>query len=393
MPPATITTLRQNHKPQDTDIRWMHRALTLAHLGIPRAMPNPYTGALIVCNGHLVSEGYHTQPGAPHAEALAIQRAHQRGADLTQCTLYVNLEPCSHQGRTPPCTLAIRESGIPRVVYSLDDPNPRVHGKTQLKQWGITVQTGILHNESWWLNRRFWVFHQQQRPYIILKWAEAPSAIVGTATRPLPITPSFQPVLHWWRQCEGAILIGYQTALTDNPRLTVRYPPLWRQPLRILLDPNGQLPLTLNLFRSHSPLLIVTGNPQARYPLGEVLYLPDIHRPLYKSAPRWLPKLLEYLHQREILSILVEGGPSTHNLFLQNDLWDELRILQGSIPSGTNTPRQAPPLPATAHLLAHTTCLNTHVWLYIHRRWRTFVPKQRFSDQTLFLPGTFPFLP
>ncbi len=304
----------------------MRRCLQLARLGKGTALPNPYTGAIIVQKGRIIGEGWHRAPGTAHAEVVAIENARQRGYDLTRpgTTLYVNLEPCVHYGRTPPCVSAIVQAGIPRVVFAHRDPNPRVNGNglQQLREAGVEVIEGVLEEEARWLNRRFITFQERQRPYVILKWAQTVNGFMAPAhsgsywiTHPLA-----RQLVHKWRAEEMAILVGYRTALNDDPRLTVRY---WkgRNPIRVVLDPKGELPPTLSIFDDQASVFwVLDKQATPAWHKDHVTVL----RINYRA--HWVEELLGHLYDHQIVSLLVEGGAATLQAFQKANLWDEARI-------------------------------------------------------------------
>lgn len=305
----------------------MSRALELATLGRGFVAPNPMVGCVIVHddgpNARIIGEGWHQRYGEAHAERNAILLV--KPADnhlLPGSTAYVTLEPCSHYGEQPPCADLLIEKRIGRVVVCNHDPNPLVAGRglQKLRDAGITVETGVSEARGRWLNRRFFTFMEQQRPYVILKWAETADGFIGgTDKRPVTISgPIAQRLNHRWRTEEDAILVGTTTALTDNPRLNAR---LWpgRNPTRLVLDRHQKLPASLHLFDGSQPTIHFTN---------------DLLRPFT------LPQLLTDLHQREIQSVIVEGGAATIQGFIDADLWDEARIFcsLNRLRNGTKSP-------------------------------------------------------
>ena len=250
------------------DEKYMHRCLQLAANGIQGARPNPMVGAVIVANGRIVGEGYHVRCGEGHAEVNAF--ASVRPEDevlLKDATIYVSLEPCSHYGKTPPCADLIIKKGVKRVVVGTIDPFAEVQGRgiKKLKDAGIEVVVGVLEEECQWLNRRFFTFHREHRPYIILKWAQTANGFIDEDGKALQISNEQTRMFsHQLRAEEDAILVGHTTDVREHPQLTVRH---W-----------------------HGP------NPQ-RIVLTH-------HRPL--------PQLMDDLYQHGIQSLIVEGGCQTH---------------------------------------------------------------------------------
>lgn len=326
---------------------FMRRALELATLGRGHVSPNPMVGCVIVHENRIIGEGWHQRYGEAHAERNAL--ASVRPADahrLTESTVYVTLEPCSHYGKQPPCADLLIEKQIKRVVCCNDDPNPLVAGRgfAKLRAAGITIETGMLAEQGRDLNARFFTFFEQQRPYIILKWAEtADRYVAGPGGKPVQISgPLSQRLVHRWRSDEAAIMVGTNTARTDNPRLNVRLVP-GTNPTRIVIDKRLQLPGTLNLFDDSQPTLGY--NFIRTKTVGQTSYIQ-----LSPDKP-FLPQLLNDLHQRQIQSVLVEGGTTLLNSFMDAGLWDELRVFRspttlGGGQSGAPSPAGAVQAPA-----------------------------------------------
>lgn len=313
--------------PDDHSI-YMQRCIQLAMLAMGRTLTNPMVGCVIVHNGQIFAEGYHAGFGLPHAEAEALSRVKNHGL-LNESLLYVNLEPCCHHGKTPPCTDAIIRSGIKRVVVAMEDPFPAVAGEgiQALRKAGIDVTCGILDAEARHLNRRFITYHNVRRPYVVLKWAQSADGYTGSSHQEIRISSDDSLELtQRWRSEEHGILIGAQTALTDNPTLNVRH---WNgpQPVRILFDPNGRCSGAshLTLFDGKSRTLVLTGDGEATYPNAEVIPFNDFEKPAQAINTA--------LHHAGIVSLLVEGGSRLHTLFLKEEVWDECRIISNPIRS------------------------------------------------------------
>jgi diaminohydroxyphosphoribosylaminopyrimidine deaminase/5-amino-6-(5-phosphoribosylamino)uracil reductase len=305
---------------------YMQRCLQLALLGLGRTRTNPMVGCVIVRENRIIAEGYHSGFGLPHAEADALSKV-KDPALLSECTMYVNLEPCCHQGKTPPCTDAIIQSGIKRVVVAMEDPFPAVAGEgiRMLRRAGIDVTCGLLDMEARQLNRRFITYHSEKRPFVVLKWAQSADGFTGSTEKEIRISSSDSLELtHSWRSEEHGILIGSQTALTDNPSLNVRH---WNgpEPVRILFDPNGRCSSVshLTLFDGKSRTLVLTADSEASYPNAEVISLNGGSKPVHAITTA--------LHESGIASILVEGGSRLHSLFLNEGIWDECRIITNPI--------------------------------------------------------------
>jgi len=310
----------------------MQRCLDLARNGLGSVAPNPMVGAVIVHNDRIIGEGFHTGYGKPHAEVEAVNQVKDQSL-LPDSTLYVNLEPCNHQGKTPPCTNLILDKGIGKVVIGQTDPNSTADGGIdRLRGRGVDVVTGALEQESRWFNRRFNTFHEQKRPYLILKWAQTTDGFVDTMRnkpdnqRPTWITDeACRRLVHKWRTEEQAILAGSQTILLDNPQLSVRD---WtgNNPLRITIDRNSRL--TMGDLRS--PLRILDGEiPTAIYTCTNRKNRPNLEFiRISPDEPVW-PQVLADLYNRNIQSVLIEGGPTLFETLIRENLWDEARLFIG----------------------------------------------------------------
>ncbi|WP_019989712.1 bifunctional diaminohydroxyphosphoribosylaminopyrimidine deaminase/5-amino-6-(5-phosphoribosylamino)uracil reductase RibD [Rudanella lutea] len=320
---------------------YMTRALELATLGRGFVSPNPMVGCVLVYDDRtgprIIGEGWHQRYGGPHAEVNAIRSVRPEDEHLLpQATAYVTLEPCSHYGKTPPCADLLVEKRVGRVVVCNDDPNPLVAGRglNRLREAGITVETGVLAERGRELNRRFFTQMEQQRPYILLKWAETSDGFIGgPGGQPVSISgPLAQRLVHRWRAEEPAIMVGTNTARNDNPRLNVR---LWQgpNPTRIVIDKMGTLPQSLHVFDGAQPTLCYTytGAP-ADTPATFVTLSP---------GKDFLSQLLPDLHSRHIQSVLVEGGVALLSSFIQANLWDEMRVFRSPRMLGAGVPAPA----------------------------------------------------
>lgn len=306
---------------------FMQRCLDLALLGMGDVAPNPMVGCVIVHDGIIIGEGYHQKFGQPHAEVNAI-RSVKNPELLTLSTIYVSLEPCSHFGKTPPCSDLIIENRIPHVVIGTIDPFAKVAGKgiERMKNAGISVEVGILENECRELNRRFFTFHEKKRPYILLKWAQTLDGFIDTdrteTQHPTWITNAFaKRLVHKQRSEESAILIGTNTAEFDNPALTVRE---WtgNQPIRMALDRTGRLNSGLHIFDQKAPTWVFSG---MKHPDAENLKFIALD-----FGRNILPQMLSELYNRDVLSVIVEGGSVLLNSFLNTGLWDEAFVYTGN---------------------------------------------------------------
>lgn len=310
---------------------FMQRCLDLAAQGIGNVAPNPPVGAVIVYQNRIIGEGYHQQYGQAHAEPNAINSVLPQDKHLlSQSTLYVSLEPCAHFGKTPPCSDLIIKTGIPKVVIASPDPFELVNGQgiEKLRAAGIEVTIDILQTEANWLMRRFLTYHQHQRPYIILKWAQTANHFIAPTNKQQQwISNSFAKMLtHRWRTEEQAILVGTNTALADNPQLTAR---LWigKQPLRLVIDRYGRLQnKPLHLLDNSLPTVVFTQtHPNQNVNQANLQYIPINfeHQPLQQ--------ILHFLYQQKIQSVIVEGGAALLNSFIDANLWDEARVFTAPI--------------------------------------------------------------
>ncbi len=300
---------------------YMRRCLQLAAMATGHTSPNPMVGAVVVYNNRIIGEGYHHRCGEPHAEVNAIASVQDKSL-LAQSTIYVSLEPCSHYGKTPPCCELIIASGIPRVVVGCLDPFPQVSGRgvARLRECGIDVVVGCLEKECLALNRHFITSQTKGRPYITLKWAQSADGYIDRQrSTDEPATRLSNDITRTWahrlRATHDAILVGTNTAITDNPSLTTRH---WsgHNPLRITIDRNGRIPAHASLFDGSTPTLVLGKNGTTTN--AEFIPLQPDTDPINT--------LLDILSQRNIQSILIEGGSTILQAFIDADLWDEAHI-------------------------------------------------------------------
>jgi diaminohydroxyphosphoribosylaminopyrimidine deaminase/5-amino-6-(5-phosphoribosylamino)uracil reductase len=316
----------------------MRRCLELAAKQLGHVAPNPMVGCIIVHNEKIIGEGAHELFGGPHAEVNAINAVKDQEL-LRHATLYVNLEPCSHFGKTPPCADLIIAKKIPNVVIGCFDSNPLVKGKgvEKLREAGVHVTTGVLENECRELNRRFFTFHEKKRPYVILKWAESTDGYIDHdrllfGDTPAQISaPALLRLSHSWRTQENAILVGTNTAVKDNPRLTARLVE-GRQPVRLALDRHRKIPDGAHLFDGSTPTLVFTEKIQAARHNVEFIDI-DFHNDV-------LAQVLTHLYERRIQSLIVEGGATLLSSFLHKNNWDEIRriVSPKTLNSGVSAP-------------------------------------------------------
>ena len=310
----------------DVDELCMQRCLQLARCGAGSTSPNPMVGAVIVCDGRIIGEGYHIRAGEPHAEVNAVNSvADEDKPLLARSTMYVSLEPCSHYGKTPPCCDMIIARGIPRVVIGSADPNPQVDGAgiARMRAAGIDVTVGVLEEECLRLNSAFFTSQMYKRPYVTLKWAQSADGYIdllrdgGSAVR--ISSPVSQVAVHKLRARHDAILVGRHTALLDDPSLDIRH---WagRAPLRLVIDKNCSLPAGLKMFDGALPTVVYTAcEKDGRFGKNVEQVVLDFDRPL-------IPQILEHLHSVKVNSLLVEGGATVLQSFINASLWDEARV-------------------------------------------------------------------
>ena len=310
------------------DKTYMQRCFYLARLGRGYVAPNPMVGCVVVAQGRIIGEGYHRQCGGPHAEVNALNSVKEKHL-LPESTVYVNLEPCSHYGKTPPCADRLVCEGVKKVVICNVDPNPQVAGRgiAKLKAAGIEVVTGVLEKEGWELNKRFFTYFTQKRPYIILKWAQTADGFLDAFDdKPIRISTDISKALvHQMRAEESAILVGTQTALKDNPSLHTRR---WfgKHPLRIAIDKNLKIPSTHHLLDGSQPTMIVNATQT-----NELYWQVDFSKNI-------IPGLLTELYTRKIQSIIIEGGEKTLQSFIAGNYFDEIQVEIGSYYCQQGTP-------------------------------------------------------
>lgn len=319
---------------------YMQRCFQLAAFGKGLVAPNPLVGAVLVHNEEIIAEGFHHKFGGPHAEVVALQNMND-AALLKNSILFVNLEPCSHFGKTPPCADLIIEKQIGQVVIANQDPFPQVNGSgiEKLKAAGIKVITGVLENEGRFLNRTFFNFHEKKMPWVILKWAETNDGFIA----PLPENKNERVTLisnqesrtlvHQWRSEESAIMIGMKTLLSDNPYLNSRLVK-GKNPVRIVLGNSEVLPTDLNIFEDkNTPVLIYNFSIAEKKGNAEWIKL--------EKNELVLNQLLHDLYKRGLNSVIVEGGTITLSSFIHAGLWNEARVFKAphSIGSGIAAPK------------------------------------------------------
>jgi diaminohydroxyphosphoribosylaminopyrimidine deaminase / 5-amino-6-(5-phosphoribosylamino)uracil reductase len=336
----------------------MHRCIELAQLAAGDVAPNPMVGAVLVHRNRIIGEGYHQRYGAAHAEVNCIESVKEKDQHLIeQSTLFVSLEPCAHFGKTPPCADLIIQQNIPKVVIGTRDPFMQVNGKgiEKLQAAGIEVECGILEKECQTLNKRFFTFHIQHRPYVILKWAQTlDGKVAGEKSDRIYISNDFSNrIVHKWRSEEMAIAVGTNTALFDDPKLTTR---LWpgRSPVRIVVDMDLRLPKSLRLFSSEIPTIVFNTKqhslPMEKIPADDLKTIGVAYYQVTEDVSL-IHQMMNALYRLSIQSVLIEGGPYLLQSFIDEGIWDEARVIcneQLAIGIGL-------PAPALRHMkLMHT---------------------------------------
>ncbi|AZQ45195.1 bifunctional diaminohydroxyphosphoribosylaminopyrimidine deaminase/5-amino-6-(5-phosphoribosylamino)uracil reductase RibD [Nonlabens ponticola] len=295
--------------------KFMQRCLDIASNGLGTTYPNPLVGSVIVGeNGDILGEGFHYKSGQPHAEVNAIKDAEQRGwndSAFAKATLYVNLEPCSHHGKTPPCADLIVRKGFNKVVVGTLDPHKKVAGRgvQLLRDSNIEVITDVLVEECNQLNKRFFTYHKNHRPFIVLKWAQTADGFIAPVKRdkrePVWITNKYsRQLVHKLRAQEQSILVGTNTLVADNPSLTVRD---WSgiNPTRIVLDAKGNLDVHSNIYNKEAPTINI-------------------------DPSNGFENIIKSLYEHQLQSVIIEGGRKTLDLFIENDCWDEIHQFMGA---------------------------------------------------------------
>ena len=317
-----------------SDELYMQRCLQLATLGLGKTSPNPMVGAVIVHHDRIIGEGYHHRCGEAHAEVNAINSVKDKSL-LKESTLYVNLEPCSHFGKTPPCADAIIRYGIPKVVIGSIDYHDKVNGAgvKKLRDAGVEVVENVCKTDCEELNKRFFMFHQQHRPYIILKWAQTRDGYMDIDRNNCEPTtywitnPALKVLTHKWRSEEDAILVGYNTMRNDRPQLTTREYP-GKDPQRFVMQRGTDI-------------------------ISELPYTPLSEN---------IEEAITQLYNLKIQSVIIEGGMKTLMKFLETELWDEARILIGSQTWGKGL--LAPNIPKTPEKVVD---IDDNLLFYVRR--------------------------
>lgn len=296
----------------------MRRALELAELGRGKVSPNPLVGCVIVHNNQIIGEGYHQKYGGPHAEVNALNSVSKIEL-LPESDVYVTLEPCSHHGKTPPCADLLVEKNVKRVIYARRDPFPKVDGTghQKMEEAGIAVEAGLLSDEAAIQNKRFLTFHEKKRPYVILKWAQTTDGFIARDNHDSKwiSNEDSRRLVHKWRAEEDAILVGKNTAIHDDPALTVRD---WQgeNPIRVLLDTNLEVASTSQILADNAASTIVFNSSKTNAE-GSTRWVKSDMRP---------QSILNSLHEEQIQSMIVEGGSAVLKSFIRENCWDEARV-------------------------------------------------------------------
>jgi len=302
---------------------YMQRCLDLASLGSGNVAPNPMVGAVLVYENTIIGEGFHQQYGQAHAEVNCIKNVNKKDLHLIEkSTLYVSLEPCNHFGKTPPCANFIITHKIPKVVIACIDPFEKVNGSgiQKLIDAGVEVVTGILEKEAIELNKRFFTFYQQKRPYIILKWAQSENlSISDFQGKPIKISNALTDILaHKWRSEEAAIMVGTNTVILDNPSLTNRHWP-GKNPTRIFLDRNLTIENTAKILDQTSATIILNQQINKIEGVNDFIQI--------NFDREFIPQFNELLYQKNVQSVIIEGGAKLLQTFIDAGLWDEARVI------------------------------------------------------------------
>ena len=313
---------------------FIHRCINLARKGALDVSPNPMVGCVIVNDGEIIGKGYHKEFGKNHAEVNAINSVRDKSA-LRNSILYVNLEPCCHHGKTPPCTDLIIKYNIQKVVIGCKDTFSKVSGKgiKKLKDNSVDVIYGVLEKDCVELNKRFFCYHIKKRPYIILKWAKSKDNFIAPINQEKPFwmtSEKSKKLVHSWRAEEDAILVGRKTVVADNPFLTVRTSK-GKNPRRIIIDKELLLDIKSNVFDDQADTIVFNNIKSAT--IDKTTYLKADFNNLNED-------ILNQLYNRNILSLIVEGGAITINSFIATNLYDEIRVFTADklLKNGVNSP-------------------------------------------------------
>ncbi len=315
---------------------YIRRCIELAGKALGKTYPNPLVGSVIVHQDKIIGEGYHHKAGENHAEINAIQSVQDKSL-IPESTIYVSLEPCAHYGKTPPCALKIKELGFRKVVIGAMDSHDKVNGKGKkiIQDAGIEVVSGILEQECLDLNKRFFTYHEKKRPYIFLKWAQSGDGFIDQDFKPYSISNSLaNQFVHQLRADEHSILVGTQTALNDNPGLTVRNVE-GENPVRVLIDLGLKVPETFTIYNGEAKTIVI--NTVREEEKGNIKFIKI-------GKENFLNELMNALYREQIQSIIIEGGRFTLQQFIDAGLWDEAIVIKNKnlkLANGTKAPSLA----------------------------------------------------
>ncbi|MFC6859416.1 bifunctional diaminohydroxyphosphoribosylaminopyrimidine deaminase/5-amino-6-(5-phosphoribosylamino)uracil reductase RibD [Zunongwangia atlantica] len=309
--------------------KYIKRCLQLAENGLGSTYPNPMVGSVIVYEDKIIGEGWHQKAGEAHAEVNAVNSVKDPEL-LKKSTIYVSLEPCSHFGKTPPCSDLIIAKGIKKVVVATVDPFAEVAGRgiKKLMEAGCDVMLGVLEKEAQDLNKRFFTFHNKKRPYIILKWAQTEDGFIAPFKRedraPVWISNRYsKQLVHKWRAEEQSILVGTKTAIDDNPKLNTRLH-AGNNPVRIVIDRSGKIPADSAIFDGSIKTIVITES----IPKKEAKNIEYRQADFTENLPEQIGKIL---FQENLQSVIIEGGLQTLQSFIDAELWDEARVFTGNV--------------------------------------------------------------
>jgi diaminohydroxyphosphoribosylaminopyrimidine deaminase/5-amino-6-(5-phosphoribosylamino)uracil reductase len=313
---------------------YIKRCIELAKKALGKTYPNPMVGCVIVHKDIIIGEGYHVKAGEPHAEINAINSVNNKNL-IPESTIYVSLEPCAHYGKTPPCALKIVELGFKKVVIGAMDSHDKVNGKGKkiIQDAGIEVVSGILEKECTELNKRFFTFHEKRRPFIILKWAESEDGFLDKDFKPTQISNLLtKQFVHQLRSEEHSILVGTTTALRDNPSLTTREI-IGKNPIRILIDLDLKVPSHFQIFNNEAETLVFNSKKESEE--GNIKFIKI-------TSENLIENLMTKIHEKQIQSVIIEGGSFVLQQFIDADLWDETIIIKNKnlqLRNGTKAPK------------------------------------------------------
>ncbi len=306
-------------------IVYMNRCLQLAKMGEGFVSPNPMVGAVLVYENRVIGEGFHAEYGHAHAEVQCLQSVSNDDQQwINQSTLYVSLEPCNHFGKTPPCVDLILKMEIPKVVIACRDSSSKVNGQgiEKLRANGVEVIEGILEKEAQLLNAAFFFYEKYKRPYIILKWAQSNDGFIAKKNQQTKISNEFvDRISHRWRANADAIFIGYQTALIDNPQLNTRLAQ-GKNPIRVVLDPSNHLPKNLKIFRDEGKCIVFNFHKNEIQNHIEYVQV---------NSQNPFSEMMSFLVEQKIQTLLVEGGAATLQKMIDENDWNEARIIHAAI--------------------------------------------------------------